>query len=198
MKLRINLYLPEFYPKRQYLDLFQMAMILGCSLLLLLLIGVWLGYQSSGLAAQVREQDALQQQMQQAIEATQAKLGARVPNPQLQAELKSVGDDLLAKQELLEHLHDWMPWRSHGFAQTLEDLARIHSATISLKRIEIEKQGLSLTGTAASSAELPAWLARFSSVPSLAGKQFNVLAMERDKKGILQFQLSSQQEKVQP
>ena len=198
MKLRINLYPPEFYPKRQYLDLFQMAMILGCSLLLLLLISVWLGYQSSGLAAQVREQDALQQQMQQAIAATQAKLGARVPNPQLQAELKSLGDDLLAKQELLEHLHDWMPWRSHGFAQTLEDLARIHSATISLKRIEIEKQGLSLTGTAASSAELPAWLARFSKAPSLAGKQFNVLAMERDKKGILQFQLSSQREKVQP
>lgn len=198
MKLRINLYPPECYPKRQYLDLYQMVMILGGSLLLLLGLGLWLGHQASGLAAQVREQDALQQQMHQAIEAAQAKLGARVPNPQLQAELKSVGDDLLAKQALLEHLHDWMPWRSHGFAQTLEDLARIHSASISLKRIEIEKQGLSLTGTAASSAELPAWLARFSDAPSLAGKQFNVLAMARDKKGILQFELSSQRQKEQP
>ena len=69
MKLRINLYPPEFYPKRQYLDLYQMVIILGGSLLLLLGIGLWLGDQSSGLAVQVREQDALQQQMHQAIEA---------------------------------------------------------------------------------------------------------------------------------
>ena len=36
MKLRINLYPPECYPKRQYLNLVQMVMILSGSLLLLL------------------------------------------------------------------------------------------------------------------------------------------------------------------
>jgi hypothetical protein len=192
MKLRINLYTEEFVPKRHSLDFARMVLILCGAIVLLLLSGWWLHHRAAGLVAQVREQDALQGQIRQAIGSMQGRLGARTATPALQTELKGLGEELLTKQALLEHLHDWMPWRSHGFAQTLEDLARIHSANISLKGIQIEKGKLSLSGAAASSEDFPLWLGRFASAPSLSGKQFHVMSMVRDEKGILRFELSSQ------
>ena len=196
MKLRINLYTEEFAPKGHRLDFSRIVLALGGSLVLLLLCGWWLHHLSAGLVAQVQEQEALQGQMRQAIESMQGRVGARTATPALKADLDALGEELLTKQALLEHLHEWMPWRSHGFAQTLEDLARIHSASISLKQISIEKGKLSLSGAAASSEDFPLWLGRFSSAPSLSGKQFRVMSMVRDEKGILRFELSSQVERT--
>lgn len=192
MKLRINLYTDAFAPQRHRLGFSRMVIILAGSLALLLLGGGWLHHLSAVAVAQVREQEALQGQMRQAIEAMQERSGKQQPTPTLQAELKALGEELLTKQALLEHLHEWMPWRSHGFAQTLEDLARIHSRNISLKEIGIAKGELSLRGAAASSEDFPLWLGRFSSAPTLSGKQFHVMSMTRDQKGILRFELSSQ------
>lgn len=195
MKLRINLYTEEFIPKRHRLDFSRMVLSLCGAFVLLLLSGWWLHHLSVGLVAQVQEQEVLQGQMRQAIDSMQRRLGAQTPTPALQAELNSLGEELLTKQALLEHLHEWMPWRSHGFAQTLEDLARIHSENISLKEINIGKGELSLRGVAASSEDFPRWLGRFASAPSLSGKQFRVMQMERDEKGILRFELSSRAER---
>ena len=127
MKKRINLYLPELHPKRQYLSLSQIVVAWGCLLGLLLLIG---GVVQILLQQSVHQQQVLQQQMNELDVQTKtlnAQLQQRHPDGALARELTLRQEELRSKQQLQAHLNQIGALQNEGFSAWLYDLAQARS-----------------------------------------------------------------------
>lgn len=193
MKKRINLYLPELHPKRQYLSLSQIALAWGCVLGLLLLIGciVQILLQQS-----VHQQQTLQQQISE-LDAQSTTLNAQLqqrhPDGALARELRLRQEELRSKQQLQTHLNQIGALQNEGFSAWLYDLAQARSPGIALQSFDIENNQLRLQGEAASNDVVPAWLSHFGDYPKLRDRTFSALQVQRQKSGALQFHLESKE-----
>lgn len=193
MKKRINLYLPELHPKRQYLSLSQIVLAWGCVLGLLLLAG--------GVVQILRQQSAhqlqaLQQQMNELDVQTKtlnAQLQQRHPDAALARELQLRREEVLSKQQLQAHLTQIGTIQNQGFSVWLYDLAQAHMPGIALQSFEIENDQLRVQGEAASNDAVPAWLSHFGEHPKLRNRTFSALQVQRQKSGVLQFHLESKE-----
>ena len=193
MKKRINLYLPELHPERQYLTLSQIALAWGCVLALLLLTG---GVVQILLQQSVHQQQALQQQMNELDVQTKtlnAQLQQRHPDAALERELQLRRQEVLSKQQLQTHLTQIGALQNQGFSAWLYDLAQARSPGIALQSFAIENDQLRLQGEAASNDAVPAWLSHFGEHPKLRNRTFSTLQVQRQKSGVLQFQLASKE-----
>ena len=193
MKKRINLYLPELHPKRQYLSLSQIALAWGCVLGLLLLTG---GVVQILLQQSVHQQQALQQQMNELDAQTKtlnAQLQQRHPDDALARELQLRREEIVSKQQLQTHLTQIGTLQNQGFSAWLYDLAQAHAPGIALQSFAIENDQLRLQGEAASNDAVPAWLSHFGEHPKLRNRTFSALQVQRQKSGMLQFQLASKE-----
>ncbi|WP_024871710.1 PilN domain-containing protein [Tolumonas lignilytica] len=191
MKTRINLYLDELHPQRQWLSLSQLVGAWGGLLLLLLAGGgaiqylaLQSGHQLSGLQQQIRQVDTVTKQLN-------AQLEARHPDAGLQHELSMRQDEYRSKQQLQQHLSQIGTLQNKGFAAWLYDLAQARSPGIALRAFAIENNQLRLQGEAATNNAVPVWLSHFSVYPTLRERQFSALDVTRQKSGVLQFRLES-------
>lgn len=196
MKKRINLYLPELHPKRQYLSLSQIVLAWGCVLGLLLLAG---GVVQILRQQSVHQQQALQQQMNELDVQTKtlnAQLQQRHPDAALARELQLRREEVLSKQQLQTHLTQIGTIQNQGFSAWLYDLAQAHMPGIALQSFTIENDQLRLQGEAASNDVVPAWLSHFGEHPKLRNRTFSALQVQRQKSGALQFHLESKENTI--
>lgn len=191
MKTRINLYLDELHPQRQWLSLSRLVGAWGGLLLLLLAGGGAIQYialqsshQLSGLQQQIRQVDTATKQLN-------AQLAARHPDAGLQHELSMRQEEYRSKQQLQQHLSQIGTLQNKGFAAWLYDLAQARSPGIALRSFAIENNQLRLQGEAAANNAVPVWLSHFSAYPTLRERQFSALDVTRQKSGVLQFRLES-------
>lgn len=190
MKHHINLYGPEFRPKRQWASLNQMALSWGLCLLLLLAAALFYGWQQQGVSRELSQLQALLAIKRDEASRLDAELARHQADNQLQQQLVLKQEELGAMQGLMRQLGSLSLQKSQGYAGLMADLARLRDARLSLQRIEIREGRINLAGFAERSQDVPAWVNRFKQTPSLAGKQFGELTLSRDKGGQLAFQLS--------
>lgn len=190
MKHHINLYGPEFRPKRQWASLNQMALSWGLCLLLLLAAALFYGWQQRGVSRELSQLQALLAIKRDEASRLDAELARHQADNQLQQQLVLKQEELGAMQGLMRQLGSLSLQKSQGYAGLMADLARLRDARLSLQRIEIREGRINLAGFAERSQDVPAWVNRFKQTPSLAGKQFGELTLSRDKGGQLAFQLS--------
>lgn len=190
MKHYINLYGPEFRPKRQWASLNQMALSWGLCLLLLLAAALFYGWQQQGVSRELSQLQALLAIKRDEASRLDAELARHQADNQLQQQLVLKQEELGAMQGLMRQLGSLSLQKSQGYAGLMADLARLRDARLSLQRIEIREGRINLAGFAERSQDVPAWVNRFKQTPSLAGKQFGELTLSRDKGGQLAFQLS--------
>lgn len=192
MKKRINLYLPEFRPQRQWLSLSQMSVAWG--IVLFLLVGIagglqWLLSQRQDELARLQQH---KQQVDSQIKTATQQLQLRHPDENLQRELKRNQEELQGKRLLLQYLQHIGPLQNQGFSLWLSDLAKAYQPAISLQEFSIAGDQVLLRGEAASNEAVPAWMSRFSAYPSLRDRRFSELKVERQKSGALRFQLQTE------
>ncbi len=190
MKRTLNLYGPEFHPRRQWAGLPQMVLAWGLLTLLLVGLGGWTLWQQQGVGrelAQVRLALDVQRGEAKRLDAALARHQA---DPALQRQLAQKRDELSAKQGLMSQLGSLSLQKSQGYAGIMSDLARLANDRLALERIEVNEGRINLAGVARSSQDVPAWVNRFKQMPTLAGKEFGELTLSRDPAGRLQFQLS--------
>lgn len=190
MKHHINLYGPEFRPKRQWASLNQMVLSWGLCLLLLLAAALFYGWQQQGVSRELSQLQALLAIKRDEASRLDAELARHQADNQLQQQLVLKQEELGAMQGLMQQLGSLSLQKSQGYAGLMADLARLRDARLSLQRIEIREGRINLAGFAERSQDVPAWVNRFKQTPSLAGKQFGELTLSRDKGGQLAFQLS--------
>lgn len=190
MKRQINLYGAEFRPKRQWASLNQMALVWGCALLLILLVGAGYGWQQQRVSRALAQRTAELDLRRSEAQRLDAELARHQADPRLQQQLTNRREELTTKQGLMRLLGSLTLQKSQGYAGVMADLSRIRSSNLSLQRIEINQGRINLSGFASHSQDVPAWVNRFKQTPSLAGKEFGELTLGRDKEGRLAFQLS--------
>ncbi|MEW7865840.1 MSHA biogenesis protein MshI [Aeromonas diversa] len=191
MKTRINLYGPEFRPRRQWASLAQMMLAWGGALLLLLGMGAYLSWQQSELDARQRQLDAELSRLGAESARLDAELARHQPSAALASELTGLRDQIGGMELMLQQLGALAPERGQSHALLLRELAGLSAPGLSLQRIRVEGEHISLGGETHSSEEVPAWVARFGETRSLAGKAFPEFLLSRDPKGRLLFQLGS-------
>ena len=126
-------------------------------------------------------------------QALNAQLQQRHPDGALARELQLRREEIVSKQQLQTHLTQIGTLQNEGFSAWLYDLAQAHAQGIALQSFAIENDQLRLQGEAASNDAVPAWLSHFGEHPKLRNRTFSTLQVQRQKSGVLQFQLASKE-----
>lgn len=160
MKQHVNLYLPEFRKKKEWLNADRMLQIfLGVTVLMLLFSGVeWLQKRSAANAYA----DA-QTRMEQAADATRALIasfGTQAEDQSLVEGNLRLKETLSSKQAVLNYLGGIKLGNTKGFSEFLIDLAQYHVEGLRLTNIKFAQNGaaIELVGQVSNAGLVPLYL----------------------------------------
>lgn len=193
-KSTINLYVESLRPKVNYVTLANLGLVL---LVVIVLAALWRGsiaWQQHQLEQQRSEYQAQMTTLQQQLSELAARSRAQRPDPELEASVSGLEREIRGLQSLSSAVLQSDGMDEQHYARVLRDLSAIHQHGLWLHHIEYRQGRLILRGQTEHSGHLPRWMARFNDVPSLAGKQFAVVALERESSDVLSFEIRSQRE----
>jgi hypothetical protein len=173
----INLYLPEFRKKKNWLDADKTVLIAGAGILLMLVATAVDYWQVTQLRGELAAKD---QEYAQATAATAALLtqyGVQTEDPALLADIRELEDDLQSKQALLQFLEGRELGNAEGFSEYLADLSRHHVQGLSLEHISLTEGGRAVElGGQVLKPELPSiFLQELAKGSAYSGMQFESL-----------------------
>ena len=144
MNQQINLYLPEFRRKKDWLDLNNMAGLLGGLVVVLALVSAVEYWDLSGLRADLEQRQ--QERADLVVETNQleASYGVQSEDASLRAEVNALEADLVNKEVLLGFLDGRNIGSTEGFSEFLADLARFHLAGLRLTGVNLSGGGNSI------------------------------------------------------
>ena len=158
MKKRIDLYLPEFKPRIELLNLNFVLVI--WVLILVLLSVVYLSQQGKqNVAAQQAKQSSnFYAQKKLFISQLSVELENRKKDQGLLSQLDNIQGEIRDKKAILLELSGREKLKQKGFSALMADLAASHEGGLWLKRINVEQQQLRIEGAVSSAGALPLWL----------------------------------------
>lgn len=187
MKLRVNLYTPEFHPQPERLSLKQ---VLAIWLLLLVAMSGW-GYLEMQEGHQLSAQRDVQQQRvdssQQSINQLNQAVNSRTLDPRLQ-QLVEAGQEELRVKRLLSQRLQGNNYASGGFSEVFQALATISQQQLWLSQITINDGRMSLLGFTQDSELVPRWVNQFADYPALSQQGFAAMQLYREEP-YLRFEL---------
>lgn len=192
MKTRVNLYVPDLRPKRQWFVLSDFLFAwCGISLLVFLISFTTLSQYQSRLK-QFEILQAENQTFDQQIKDRTQVLEARKPNPELLQQLTELKTDIENKQRFIGHLSRLGPTENAGFSAWFRDFANASQPDISLESFQIRNESILMKGLAAKNDAVPRWMSRFSQYPMLRRQRFSALLVERQSPEVLRFELRNE------
>ncbi|WP_414829383.1 hypothetical protein [Alteromonas sp. H39] len=193
MKHRINLYQASFQPRLDLLSLSSVAAALGGLLAVMLITWVIMTAVAStaeeDLAALVSEN----QRLQIDVNAMQAVLAEREPDPVLTTKVNTLKNTLSKQDQLLEELASREVIRNTGFAQLLTDLAAQSRPDIWLQSVAVSESMMLLQGQVSQPEAMPQWLTRLAQTQSFSGRTFDSASVMREEDALV-FTLEAQRQ----
>ena len=180
MTQNINLLSSDFRKPRVVPSFATLVKCLGVVLLALFAVQFFLQYQVSGLTAQLRSvQDLIKDQRAQAEKLTGLAAG-RKPDPQLEAEIAKLQNELRRAQEAMAALKGGSFGDRQGFAGYLRAFSRQSLDGLWLTGFTITGAGeLEIRGRALRPDLVPAYIQRLNSEDVLIGRSFARFEMNR-------------------
>jgi len=177
MNQQINLYLPQFRKKKDWLDFENMAGLVVVFAVLLVVATLVEGYSSYSLQGKV---DALEASLNEARERTNALIdtyGVQSEDSSLANSVKTLQENLAGKKALLNFLDGREIGNTAGFSEFLADLARYHIDGLRLTSINLRNGGESvfLGGEVSRAENVPLYLQNLRNGDSYNGKTFQTL-----------------------
>lgn len=182
MNQQINLYLPEFRPRKDWLNAARLLQGLVVVLVVMVLISAHGQWRLSQLAT---EREMLQQQLSSLSSETQAlerRVNQRGGDERLQREVATREARLIQTRDMLEFLKTITLGNTEGFSEYLKDLSRASFSGLWLTEIGLADGGdtVSLQGRVEQSAMVPDFVGRLTNNGSvLQGRHFNRLSGNR-------------------
>lgn len=187
----VNLYLPEYRHKREWLSL--QASIIVCAVFLLLMTTLHVG-QSLKLHKLQQSAAALEQQelaLTQRIEQSKTKLAAHGEPSDLKKQAQQLRDAIANRQAIESVIASTAMGNQQGFSQHLFVLGEKREAGLVLNRIGLRRGGeyVELAGSSRSAAAVPLYVHNLQQSQAFAAAKFGFLTItERD--GLALFRLS--------
>lgn len=165
LQQQVNLYLPEFRPRRDWLTLQRFTALMG---LLVLLLGslagydLWRRYSLTQELAVVQEALSAQTRVTEQIESS---LASRATDQELVQEVATREEDLASLNGTLATLRTLALGNVNGFSEHLKNISRASFDGIWFDEIRITNggSGAYLAGTALESSMVPNFIDRLSS-----------------------------------
>lgn len=177
MKQQVNLYLPEFHSRKDWLDFAGMLRLLVAFVALL---GLYSGVEYWNLASLENELAGKRQQLSEAENRTEnlvQQFGPRAEDQGLAATVQELEETRQAKKVLLDFLENHDPGNAGGLSEYLADLSRFHVDGLRLTSMEIRRGGetVLLGGQVTRAENVPLFLRNLSRGRAYAGKEFETL-----------------------
>ena len=193
-KSRVNLYTAALRPEKDYFSLVNIGALVIGLLVVMALMRAGIAWQQSTIEQQRRATQTQMLELQQQFSDLAATSRERRVDPELERIVADVERELRALQSLSTAVQRSNDVGDENYARLLRDLSVIHQHGLWLNHIENREGQLILRGHTEHSGHLPRWMARFSNVPSLAGRQFAVVSLEREEQDVLSFEVRSRRE----
>lgn len=177
MNQQINLYLPEFRQKKDWLDLNNMVSLVGIMVIVLLLVTAVEYWQLSGLEKELMNRQQQRIELTEETERLQESFGVQSEDPQLRAQVNALESELQDKEVLMTFLDGRNIGSTAGFSEYLADLARFHLAGLRLTGINLSGGGnqVVINGEVLNAELVPLYLQNLRRGQSFAGKEFEML-----------------------
>lgn len=177
MKQSVNLYLPEFRRKPEWLTALRMVQATGLVMLLLVLGAAWEYWQLFSLEKEWQGAEALRLEAVASTAALRASFGTQAPDQSVVEQNARLEAALKEKNAILGFMDGNDLGNTAGFSSFLTDLARYHVQGLSLKSISLSQNGrmVALSGEVARAELVPLYLQNLNQGESFRGLSFHAL-----------------------
>jgi hypothetical protein len=193
-KNTINLFQAELLPKVVFLTLNKVVMFWGLSAVVMAIAVFSTQYQINKNSENKKQLANIQLKHKNTLSDLEHKLKLNKPSSVLLTRLSTLKYVMKNKQALHAELTNDKTTYVVGFAKAMTDLSNMHSTNISLNRVVIDHNEMTLIGLAKSPEAIPAWLTLFSTSSVLSGKVFSHFTLAEDESDFTHFVVSTSHE----
>lgn len=190
--LCINLFHPGMRPKPELLSAPKMLVVWALSVAVIMVIAGVQHWHSRSLEQDITERQALLTEKQSLSQQLTEKIKNHLPSRQLEADVEIAKQKLETLQHTLAAVHQHDAALQQGYAAVFDELATIARGDISVDGIYVSRNSLDLEGQTASPDAVPAWVAEFRQLPTLASHSFEQMRLSRSDSPYLHFSLFSE------
>ncbi|WP_341936508.1 hypothetical protein [Marinimicrobium sp. C2-29] len=178
---QVNLYLPEFHPRREPLSARHMGAAVLAALIIMVLWSLWSASRTGQLESQLETERAELQTVQAQVQELTARLPAR-RGDSVEEQVARLRDEVRRREQILRLITRQNLGNAEGFSRQLQTLARQSMEDLALERISLLSGGnyAELSGRVRQPELVPVYLQRLRSEQSFARVGFGVLNVARE------------------
>lgn len=190
-KHTVNLFSKGLLPKQPLINLTR---VLIAWIVILLIMLSWGGLSTQTFNSLTKDKQQLlnkKNDLTLAVKELENKIKSQHIDPVLEEKLTTLEGLIENKRGLYAHLSNAKEMYSVGFANSMSELAEFHHKDISLQHVNINSQGLTLSGLAKNPDAVPLWLNGFESSDFLSGQKFNEFSISENEENQTAFIIST-------
>ncbi|NVJ62364.1 MAG: hypothetical protein HWE27_18395 [Gammaproteobacteria bacterium] len=189
---QINLYLPEFKPKKEVLNFSQLGLAALASALLFSAYGWFLGSQTDFYSAQLVQEKAMIEPLERQKAELDKLLAERPDESRVDLRLSRLELDIANKALALQTLKNSDISASSGFSNLIGELAKPKNNRIWFTEIALNQDILSLKGQTLEPELITKWIEQSGESKTLM-RQFSTISIEENENNdrVFDFELAN-------
>lgn len=178
---QVNLYLPEFRPKRNPLNFTQALVILVVSTGLIALTSLWGAHSNAEFERKLQVERERLAEITKEVETLRAE-ASRNNQASLEERRAKLRSEILHRERILQLIERQNLGNAKGFSGHLEALARQSHEGLALAGFALKQGGnyVEMRGRVASAQRLPEYLQRLRQEPSFTQVGFGVIDLAKE------------------
>lgn len=191
---RVNLFPSYLKPKKRLLTLKNVAISWVTAALVIMLSYGYVSWQNQGVDDQINIAKSKGDILKSELERYNAQLRKLKPDANKLAAQARLEREVQAKRDSLTAVGKYDDSQRIGYSGIMTSLAKLSNNNISISGIHIAQEQLDIKGLARTPRAVPDWVGQFKSEISLVGRTFDDVAIGRNDKGMVTFELSTRKE----
>lgn len=178
---QVNLYLPEFRPRREPMNAAQMGLVLLAVLVLVIAWSIFSGVRTTQLEAALEAEREQLRAVQSEVQTLTAQLPAR-RGPNVEERVAELRAEVRRREQILNVISRQNLGNAEGFSAQLQTLARQSLEDVALSHFALKSGGnyVELAGRVQRPELVPMYLRRLRKDQSFAEVRFGVLDVARE------------------
>jgi MSHA biogenesis protein MshI len=169
---------------------------MAAALVIMLSYG-YVSWQYQGVDDQINIAKSKGDILKSELDRYNAQLRKLKPDANKLAAQARLEKEVQAKRDSLTAVGKYDDSQRSGYSGVMTSLAKLSNDNISISDIHIAQEQLDIKGLARTPRAVPDWVVQFKSEVSLVGRTFDDVAIGRNEKGMVTFELSTRKETQQ-
>lgn len=191
MQQQVNLYLPELRPRRDWMDAWHAAVLLGIFVGVLLIVQLFSVMRAAGLEAEVAQQEEVVSELQAQADKIQSSSVA-VSSKSLDVTITQLELAIANRKKVGRIISGQNMGNARGFHTSMLSLARESLDDLALERFTFARGGnyIQMRGETRNAQAVPLYLQRLKADPALNQARFGLMSVSSEKQSAQVFEFS--------